>query len=66
MIVHIIPIKDHEKYAVNGYIVYKNEFKNWTCNIDLSIAEIQAFLTYEKVIINNRKIKKHIKATYRS
>lgn len=65
MIVYIIPVMDHKKYTVNGHIVYKNRLKNWTCNIDLSAQELKAFLLYEKVIINNSKIKKHLKATYR-
>lgn len=56
---------DHEKYTVNGHIVYKNRFKIWSCNIDLSAQEVKAFLLYEEVIINNSKIKKHLKATYR-
>jgi hypothetical protein len=65
MIIQIEPLSDHKKYNVNGHIVYKNEFKIWSCYTDLSDIEIQAFLTYEKIVINNSKIKKHIKATYR-
>ncbi|MCC9019559.1 hypothetical protein [Flavobacterium lipolyticum] len=66
MIVHIRPVKDHTKYTVNGHMVYKNEFKNWSCSIDLSATEINAFLLYEKIIINNSRIRKHINATYRN
>jgi len=65
MIIQITPLRDHKRYSVNGHIVYKNEFMNWSCHTDLLGIEIQAFLTYEKIVINNSKIKKHIKATYR-
>lgn len=64
MNVIIIPLIDHKKYTVNGHTVYKNEFENWTCSIDLSNTEIQAFLIYEKLIISNSNVRKHTKATY--
>jgi len=65
MIILIKPLVDGKKYTVNGHIVYKNVFENWACDIDLSDIEVHAFLTYEKVVINNSNIKKHIEATYR-
>ena len=60
----IEPIVDKEKYKVNGYLIYKNRLKNWTCEHDLSDGELWAFRLYEKFIIKNPKIKRHTKAMY--
>jgi hypothetical protein len=65
MSVTIIPVTDHELYEVNGHKVYKNSLNNWTCNVDLSAKELQAFDNYESLVINNKAFKKHIKATYK-
>ncbi|WP_348814097.1 hypothetical protein [Flavobacterium maritimum] len=64
MPVTIIPITDHESYRVNGHVVYRGFLGNWMCNIDLSNKELEAFSLYEELIINNKSIKKHTKATY--
>lgn len=60
----IEPIVDREKYKVNGHLVYKNRLKNWSCEHDLSAGELLAFGVYEKLIIQNPKIKKHTRALY--
>lgn len=60
----IEPIVEKEKYKVNGYLVYKNRLRNWTCDQDLSNGELWAFGVYEKLIIENPKIKRHTKAVY--
>jgi lipopolysaccharide biosynthesis protein len=62
--VTIEPIVDKEKYRVNGHLVYKNQWSNWSCEQDLSDGELWAFTIYEKLIIKNPKIKKHTKALY--
>jgi hypothetical protein len=62
--VTIEPIVDKKKYKVNGHIVYKNKWSNWSCEDDLSDSELWAFNVYEKLIIKNPKIKKHTKALY--
>lgn len=64
MTVEIIPITDHESYSVNGHTVYKDQFNNWSCNVDLSDKELRAFHNYEKLVINNKAFKTHTKATY--
>jgi hypothetical protein len=61
----IIPVTDHESYTVNGHLVYKNQLDNWTCNVDLSAKELHAFDLYENVVINNKRLKHHTKATYK-
>jgi hypothetical protein len=61
----IIPITDHEQYTINGHLVYKDQFNNWTCRVDLSPNELRAFQRYEKLVINNKAFKKHTKATYK-
>lgn len=66
MSVEIIPIKDHEEYTINGHLVYKDQFNNWTCKQDLSDTELRAFRRYEKLVINNTAFKKHTKATYKT
>lgn len=65
MSVEIIPIEDHQQYTVNGHIVTKNNYGNWSCNHDLSNKELNAFQLYIKQVINNTVIKKHTKATYK-
>lgn len=66
MSIIIKPLIDHEKYMVNEHLVYKNRLRNWSCNEDLSDAELQAFKIYEKLIIKNKKIKKHLQAIYKN
>lgn len=61
MTVEIIPITDHESYSVNGHTVYKDQFNNWSCNVDLSDKELNAFKRYEKVVINNKAFKNTLK-----
>lgn len=61
VIEHIV---DGERYKVNGYFVYKNKLRNWSCEEDLSDSELGAFDLYEKLIINNPRLKKHIIAVY--
>ncbi|MRX40381.1 hypothetical protein GJU43_13925 [Flavobacterium sp. LC2016-23] len=65
MNVEIKPITDHEQYTVNGHLVHKDQFNNWTCKQDLSDKELCAFARYEKLVINNDRFKKHTKATYK-
>ncbi|KIA99371.1 hypothetical protein OA88_19680 [Flavobacterium sp. JRM] len=64
MSIIIKPIVDHEKYMVNEHLVYRDRLWNWSCKDDLSNKELQAFKLYEKLIIKNSRIKKHIKAVY--
>jgi len=66
MSVEIVPVKDHEEYTVNGHLVYKDQFDNWTCKHDLSSDELRAFARYEKIVIKNTRFKKHTRATYKS
>ena len=65
MNVEIIPVKDHEEYTVNGHLVYRDSFGNWTCRHDLSTLELNMFARYEKLVIKNKRFKKHTKATYK-
>jgi len=65
MSISIKPIIDHESYEVNGHLVYKDSLQNWSCNVDLSDKELRAFKSYEKLVINNPKFKKHTSATYK-
>jgi hypothetical protein len=65
MSIEIKPITDHETYEVHGHQVYKDQFNNWTCKHDLSDKELRAFRRYEKLVINNKRFKKHTKATYK-
>lgn len=60
----IKPIIDHKKYMINEHLVYRDMLGNWSCKDDLSDKELHAFRVYEKLIIRNSRIKKHIKATY--
>lgn len=66
MSVEIIPITDHEAYKVNGHVVYKDSLNNWTCKIALSNKELEAFAVYRESIIENKRVKKHTKSTYRT
>ncbi|KVV14833.1 hypothetical protein ACRASX_11190 [Flavobacterium sp. TMP13] len=66
MSVEIIPVKDHQEYTVNGHLVCKDQFNNWTCKHDLSSTEMNAFKNYEKMVINNKAFTKHAKATYKT
>lgn len=65
MSVEIIPVVDHEQYTVDGFLVYKTYFGNWSCKTDLSQKQLAAFEIYEEKVINNKMIKKHTKATYK-
>ena len=65
MSITIKPVVDHETYEVNGHLVYKDSLGNWSCKVDLSTKEHQAFRNYEKLIINNTRFKKHTKATFK-
>ena len=58
MSVKIIPLKDYEQYTVNGHLVYKDAFKNWACQYDLSAKEHEAFVIYEKLVIKNSLLNK--------
>lgn len=64
MSVTIKPITDHESYEVNGHLVYKDTLNNWISKSDLSEKERLAFSQYAKIVIQNPRLKKHIKATY--
>ncbi|GGA84487.1 hypothetical protein GCM10008015_26600 [Flavobacterium palustre] len=64
--IEIKPITDHERYSVDGLLVYKDKFGNWSCMVDLSPTQMSAFKNYEKTVINNPRFKKHTKATYKS
>lgn len=66
MNVTITPVVDHEKYNVNGHIVYKDSQGTWTCKGELSYKELAAFSRYEKLVINNKAFKRHTKATYKT
>ncbi|MEO7977745.1 hypothetical protein [Flavobacterium sp.] len=66
MNVEIIPVEDHKEYKVNGHLVYRDTYGNWTCKHDLSALELRMFARYEKLVINNTRFKKHTKATYNS
>jgi len=63
-VVEIIPKVDQKEYLVNGHLVHKDRFNNWTCKVDLSTKEMAAFKRYEKKVINNPQFTKHTKATY--
>jgi hypothetical protein len=66
MSVKITPVKDHEKYTVNGHLVYKNKWKFWACDHLLSDTELTAFTNYQILVIYNKAFKKHITATYKT
>lgn len=63
--IQIVPVIDHEQYTVDGFLVYKDQFNNWTCKTDLSDKQLRAFDRYEKNVIKNPRFKKHTKATYK-
>lgn len=65
MIVTIIPIEDHRKYKVNNHILYKDSSDNWVTHNDLSRIERKAFSLYISLIINNKRVKKHLRSTYK-
>lgn len=66
MTVTIIPIVDHESYSVNGRVVYKDYHQNWISAATLSQTEIEGFIRYEGLVINNLRFKKHIKSTFKT
>ncbi|MBC7607064.1 MAG: hypothetical protein H7199_08930 [Burkholderiales bacterium] len=61
----ITPIIDHESYDLNGHVIYIDSLGNWSCKADLTARQHQAFRNYEKLIIKNKRFKKHTKATYK-
>lgn len=63
--IKITPIIDHESYDLNGHVIYKDTLGNWSCKADLTARQHQAFWNYEKLIINNKRFKKHTTATYK-
>lgn len=65
MSVEIIPITDHEQYTVDGYLVFKDPLRDWTCKVALSHDQLTAFWIYEQTVIKNKAFKKHTKATYK-
>jgi uncharacterized cupredoxin-like copper-binding protein len=65
MSVRIEPVTDHEVYHVNGKTIYKDSNNDWKCNVELTVEESKAFLNYVQVIIENKDLKKHPKATYK-
>lgn len=66
MIVTILPITDHEQYSVNGHSVSKDSEDRWRCRTGLSKIEETAFNKYRKLIIENKRFKKHPKSTYKT
>jgi hypothetical protein len=64
--IEIIPIIDHEKYTVDGLLVYKDMHGNWTCKVDLTARQMNAFKNYEQQVINNKAFRKHTKSIYKS
>lgn len=65
MSITIIPIIPHETYEINGNKIYKDTCDNWVSIAELTQRERQAFQNYIQLIIDNKGIKKHPKATYR-
>ncbi|TPG37528.1 hypothetical protein [Flavobacterium pectinovorum] len=65
LIVEIKPVEDHKEYEINGKLIFMDETGNWQSDIELSETEKKAFKSYGELILDNPKITKHTKATYR-
>lgn len=64
MSVIIKPVVQGEQYTVNGIYIQKCG-DDWKFSIEPSPKEVKAFGIYLEEIINNPRIKKHTKATYK-
>lgn len=64
-IVEIKSLEDYKEYEINGKLIFIDESGNWQSDIELSETESNAFKCYGELILDNPKITKHTKATYR-
>lgn len=65
MEVRIIPNEQGESYEVNTKVVYLDSNQNWITSEYLTQIERHAFNQYKNLIIDNPKIKKHPKSTFK-
>ncbi|SNR92481.1 hypothetical protein [Flavobacterium sp. ov086] len=66
MTVEITSIENNKEYEINGKLVFMDQSGNWQCDVELSQIEKTALKSYTQLILNNPRLTKHAKATYRT